>query len=247
MSIVIGGRPQTGPMQTIGGVRGSRLFEYPHLVKMLEAYQSQTTANPDSADPTEQISAELIAAHYLSLVKDMARVNDLCTIARNLLATTKKAQNLAAEKGFDQQILELINGTGRKRKYDEVDADQLHLDDSTADSSSPGPLLVPPPPPGVVNAHGCDTKIDQASPGTEDVQIGAGHGIVRIRPPLPCVSHPNIDRRSFDGMTASGKQGWFASRQLLDQHRRFKPTPPAPACTSTQSPGWTFARTTSAP
>jgi len=33
----------------------------------------------------------------------------LCTIARNLLATTKKAQNLAAEKGFDQQILKLID------------------------------------------------------------------------------------------------------------------------------------------
>ena len=54
-------------------------------------------------------SSELIAAHYLSLVKDIERLNDLCTIARNLLATTKKAQNLAAEKAFDQQILKLID------------------------------------------------------------------------------------------------------------------------------------------
>ncbi|KAI1625321.1 spinocerebellar ataxia type 10 protein domain-containing protein [Exophiala viscosa] len=54
-------------------------------------------------------SSELIAAHYLSLVKDIERLNDLCTIARNLLATTKKAQNLAAEKSFDQQILKLID------------------------------------------------------------------------------------------------------------------------------------------
>lgn len=54
-------------------------------------------------------SSDLIAAHYLSLVKDIERLNDLCTIARNLLATTKKAQNLAAEKGFDQQILKLID------------------------------------------------------------------------------------------------------------------------------------------
>lgn len=54
-------------------------------------------------------SSELIAAHYLSLVKDIERLNDLCTIARNLLATTKKAQNLASEKGFDQQILKLID------------------------------------------------------------------------------------------------------------------------------------------
>ena len=42
-------------------------------------------------------------------MKDIERLNDLCTIARNLLATTKKAQNLAAEKGFDQQILKLID------------------------------------------------------------------------------------------------------------------------------------------
>jgi palmitoyltransferase len=54
-------------------------------------------------------SSELIAAHYHSLVKDIERLNDLCTIARNLLATTKKAQNLAAEKAFDQQILKLID------------------------------------------------------------------------------------------------------------------------------------------
>lgn len=54
-------------------------------------------------------SSDLIAANYTSLVKDIERLNDLCTIARNLLATTKKAQNLAAEKGFDQQILKLID------------------------------------------------------------------------------------------------------------------------------------------
>ncbi|OCT46303.1 putative essential cytoplasmic protein Ctr86 [Cladophialophora carrionii] len=54
-------------------------------------------------------SSELIAAHYPSLVKDIERLNDLCTIARNLLATTKRAQNLAAEKAFDQQILKLID------------------------------------------------------------------------------------------------------------------------------------------
>ena len=54
-------------------------------------------------------SSDLIAANYFSLVKDIERLNDLCTIARNLLATTKKAQNLAAEKGFDHQILKLID------------------------------------------------------------------------------------------------------------------------------------------
>lgn len=51
----------------------------------------------------------MIAFNYFTLVKDIERLNDLCTIARNLLATTKRAQNLAAEKGFDQRILALID------------------------------------------------------------------------------------------------------------------------------------------
>ncbi|ETI19436.1 hypothetical protein G647_09270 [Cladophialophora carrionii CBS 160.54] len=42
------------------------------------------------------------------------------------------------------------HGVGRKRAYDEVEADDL--DFTSAGSSSPGPLLVPPPPPGVAKA-----------------------------------------------------------------------------------------------
>ena len=74
---------------------------------MLEQ-QSFSWKNPPASNFNGS-SSDLIAAHYLSLVKDIERLNDLCTIARNLLATTKKAQNLAAEKAFDQQILKLID------------------------------------------------------------------------------------------------------------------------------------------
>jgi palmitoyltransferase len=70
--------------------------------------QSFSWKNP-AASNFNNSSSDLIAANYFSLVKDIERLNDLCTIARNLLATTKKAQNLAAEKGFDQQILKLID------------------------------------------------------------------------------------------------------------------------------------------
>ena len=70
--------------------------------------QSFSWKNPP-ASSFNGSSSDLIAAHYLPLVKDIERLNDLCTIARNLLATTKKAQNLAAEKAFDQQILKLID------------------------------------------------------------------------------------------------------------------------------------------
>ncbi|KAK6386072.1 hypothetical protein LTS17_001646 [Exophiala oligosperma] len=80
------------------------------LTVAIPALEQQSFAwkNPPAASFNGS-SSELIAAHYLSLVKDIERLNDLCTIARNLLATTKKAQNLAADKGFDQQILKLID------------------------------------------------------------------------------------------------------------------------------------------
>ncbi|OJJ45482.1 hypothetical protein ASPZODRAFT_153132 [Penicilliopsis zonata CBS 506.65] len=75
----------------------------PVLESQSFAWKSPPTANYDHS------SSNLIAYNYFSLVKDIERLNDLCTIARNLLATTKKAQNLAAEKGFDQRILALVD------------------------------------------------------------------------------------------------------------------------------------------
>ena len=50
-----------------------------------------------------------MALNLTTLMKDLERLNDLLTIARNMLATTTKAQNLAAEAGFDQQILKFID------------------------------------------------------------------------------------------------------------------------------------------
>ena len=43
------------------------------------------------------------------LMSDLERLNDLLTIARNMLATTKRAQDLAGDSGFDQQVLKLID------------------------------------------------------------------------------------------------------------------------------------------
>lgn len=80
------------------------------LTKAIPVLESQSFAwkSPPSAN-YEHSSSNLIAYNYFSLVKDIERLNDLCTIARNLLATTKKAQNIAAEKGFDQRILALVD------------------------------------------------------------------------------------------------------------------------------------------
>jgi palmitoyltransferase len=75
----------------------------PVLESQSFAWKCPPTANYDHS------SSNLIAYNYLNLVKDIERLRDLCTIARNLLATTNRAQNLAAEKGFDQRILALID------------------------------------------------------------------------------------------------------------------------------------------
>ncbi|KAJ5899451.1 hypothetical protein N7495_004195 [Penicillium taxi] len=79
------------------------------LTKAIPHLESQSFAWKSTAATYEHSSSNLIAFNYFSLVKDIERLNDLCTIARNLLATTKKAQNLAAAKGFDQRILALID------------------------------------------------------------------------------------------------------------------------------------------
>lgn len=79
------------------------------LTKAIPVLESQSFAWKSPRAALEHSSSNLIAYNYFSLVKDIERLNDLCTIARNLLATTKKAQNLAAEKGFDQRILALID------------------------------------------------------------------------------------------------------------------------------------------
>ncbi|KAJ5595104.1 uncharacterized protein N7459_001312 [Penicillium hispanicum] len=79
------------------------------LTKAIPVLESQSFAWKSPAATYEHSSSNLIAYNYFSLVKDIERLNDLCTIARNLLATTKNAQNLAASKGFDQRILALID------------------------------------------------------------------------------------------------------------------------------------------
>ena len=79
------------------------------LNRAIPVLEQQSFAWKTTGNDYNGSSSDLIAANYLPLVKDIERLNDLCTIARNLLATTRKAQNLAAEKAFDQQILKLID------------------------------------------------------------------------------------------------------------------------------------------
>lgn len=47
--------------------------------------------------------------NHNTLVKDLERLNDLVLIARNMLATTSQAQDLAGDSGLDQHILKLVD------------------------------------------------------------------------------------------------------------------------------------------
>ncbi|KAL8690839.1 MAG: hypothetical protein Q9218_003804, partial [Villophora microphyllina] len=74
------------------------------LVLALPSLESQSFA-PE--DPNAS-SAALIAANYTILMTDLERVNDLLLIARNILATTTLAQDIAGESGLIQQVIRLI-------------------------------------------------------------------------------------------------------------------------------------------
>lgn len=57
----------------------------------------------------ENSTAALMIANQVYLMKDLERLNDLVAIARNIVATTKVAQNLAATEKFDQQVLKCVD------------------------------------------------------------------------------------------------------------------------------------------
>ncbi|KAI4120041.1 MAG: hypothetical protein LQ338_007199 [Usnochroma carphineum] len=69
----------------------------------LPSLESQTFSPEDPSATTA-----LVAANFATLMKDLERVNDLLLIARNLLATTSLAQDLAGDSGFIQLVIKTI-------------------------------------------------------------------------------------------------------------------------------------------
>ena len=75
------------------------------LESALPVLESQSLA---LEDPNTS-SASLIATNYVTLLKDLERLDDLVQIARNILATTTKAQNIAGDSGMQQQVIKVID------------------------------------------------------------------------------------------------------------------------------------------
>lgn len=70
--------------------------------------RSFTIWDPSSVD-YESTSGALIASHYPGLWKDLERLNDLVSIARNVLTVGDRVQDLAAQHSLDSEIFRLIN------------------------------------------------------------------------------------------------------------------------------------------
>ncbi|KAI9835848.1 MAG: hypothetical protein M1819_001746 [Sarea resinae] len=80
------------------------------LTAGIPVLEKQSFASLDPVGPNYNgSSSTLIAFNFTTLMNDLERVNDLCIIARNCLATKDTAQDLAASSGFDAQILKLID------------------------------------------------------------------------------------------------------------------------------------------
>jgi palmitoyltransferase len=89
-----------------------------HGIPALER-QSFPVDDPGAAGYNASTSGH-IAANLGPLLRDIDCINDLCIIARNMLATKQEAQDLAADTKFDQHVLKLIDVCNRvcARGYD---------------------------------------------------------------------------------------------------------------------------------
>ena len=71
--------------------------------------EAQSLAPVDPQTGASGSFSALMASNHDTLMKDLDRLNDILTVARNCLATITKAQNLAGESLLDQQVQKLID------------------------------------------------------------------------------------------------------------------------------------------
>ncbi|KAF2713730.1 hypothetical protein K504DRAFT_371208 [Pleomassaria siparia CBS 279.74] len=80
------------------------------LKAAIPSLERRSFAAPDPVTPEyEGLSGPLIASYSPNLLKDLERLNQLVSIARNVLIYGVKTQNLSAERMFDKDIFMLIN------------------------------------------------------------------------------------------------------------------------------------------
>ena len=71
--------------------------------------EAQSLAPVDPQTGVSGSFSALMASNHDTLMKDLERLNDILTIARNCLATVAKVQNFAGDSLLDQQVQKLID------------------------------------------------------------------------------------------------------------------------------------------
>ena len=81
------------------------------FVRAIPVLEAQSFASGDPANPNycNGSSSTLMALNHATLMKDLERLNDILMIARNILATTKRAQDFAADAELDAMVLKLMD------------------------------------------------------------------------------------------------------------------------------------------
>ena len=77
-------------------------------IPVLEA-QSFASADPANSNYCNGSSSTLMALNHATLMQDLERVNDILMIARNILASTPRAQDFAADAELDAMVLKLMD------------------------------------------------------------------------------------------------------------------------------------------
>lgn len=93
---------------------GTQANVWRELGELLEAaspsLEKRCFATTDPASPEfDVLSGQLIAANFVSLLKDLERLHSMVCIARNILTIGDKAQSQAAHQHFDQEVFKLIS------------------------------------------------------------------------------------------------------------------------------------------
>ncbi|KAJ8607044.1 hypothetical protein MRB53_040553 [Persea americana] len=74
----------------------------------LEYRSCSRNDDPSLVRPPESWS-KVIILHHVTVLKDLQRLNNILSIARNVLTMGEDVQNLAHQMGFEGEIFRLIN------------------------------------------------------------------------------------------------------------------------------------------
>lgn len=99
-----------GKVRTFLGTNPDNWTEINHVFMLaIPVLKAQSLAPIDPQTGSSGSFSALMASNHDTLMKDLDRLNDILTVARNCLASVTKAQNLAGDSLLDQQVQKLID------------------------------------------------------------------------------------------------------------------------------------------